>query len=582
MSPLKNRSKSLFLRILMLSLIAVFAVAYYLSTPHEVDANLWPDNCRQFLLSEEFPAAAVGMPVSITPFDSNYYFLANYSNISILDMRDMSLDLMSVADKRVAPRERFFYNPAGLFYSPVRRLLYVASYTANNVAVFSVDIKAKCLELKEIIGSPHTVSPENVFVSDDGKYMVCANYDGSSATAFDISGSPPREIWNTSISLAHGVCILNNRVYVTGLQDRSLFELDLATGAIIRRTGSAGWKPEKKGFLWPTSVFPYSRDSLLLSDAHTGFIYLISTRDLRIKKYLGGNGPTYKYLNMPYCAIVHEKRFIVLSTFQQRMVVGNRKNLKISESVSPEKDAWGYMRQSGLPAARRLGEGWNQYTWEKGPHVTLLGNDYSLGYGHLHPFKAARTIPTISLSGNGPLYSPERESYFLNTVDSGKFYILFSPQRSPSYCIVPGTITYLLPVNLSQDCWSIENAICGRKEKIDPSKFQDGIMKMVTRLNEKRLPNGLLKKEDFREIVFPGCPASQFEKSLKECFPSWEGKKFLEKYDEYSSRPVSGEEVSDIADDYFFAMEKETFVNLDELMLVHMFTGYQSRKGISQ
>jgi hypothetical protein len=525
---------------------------------------------QQFKLNDS--NSRPGLIVSITPLDEKDYLIANYGMIYLFDSRSGEVDVMS-ADSSRNKKSAFFYNPTGLYYSPARHLLYVANYLGNNILSFTVDIKKRHLELNEIIASPHTISPENVFVSPDGKYLVCACYDGSAATAFDISVTPARELWSTPILLAHGICLLGDKVYVTGLKKKALYELSLQSGKILRKSGEIGWDPDIPCFLWPTSVVPFSDGELVLSDAHTGFIYIIGTGDLKVKKYFGGNGPTFKYLNMPYCVLIHQEKIIILSTFQERLIMGNKESFKIDRVVASDRSDWRYLRESSNLKIPQPGTGWDKYVWSKGPLVTLFGRDYMPGYGHLHPTHTREMRPTIALSSNGPLYSPESESYFLNMVPLEGGFLLFSPQRSPVYYIYRDSLTYLIPAQLKEETWAIGRALYNRHERIDLTSFSTGIKEKIQELERRRTPAGLLHANDFQSILFPSMTGTDFTTKFKETFKSAAGKEFYGDYQVYDNRGCSREDVIKLARTYFTRQDKEEDVNLDELLLVHMLTG---------
>lgn len=82
------------------------------------------------------------------------------------------------------------------------------------------------------IKTSNTIGPENVYVTDDGKYLASANYDGSDVTLFELTSFKQyKEIWNaTEIGQAHGVTIKDSFVYATGLTERKVYKLDIRDG----------------------------------------------------------------------------------------------------------------------------------------------------------------------------------------------------------------------------------------------------------------------------------------------------------------------------------------------------------------
>lgn len=100
---------------------------------------------------------------------------------------------------------------------------------------------------------------------------------------------------------------------------------------IVDSIGNIDSNPSNNGFLWPTSINGLDENRLVVSDAHTGYIYILNKNNLKIESYFGGNSLSYKYLHMPYTVIVNDNKYYITSTFQDRIIVGNIKNWNAEE-----------------------------------------------------------------------------------------------------------------------------------------------------------------------------------------------------------------------------------------------------------
>jgi hypothetical protein len=560
---------------LFISFLLIAAALFTIKPSHEVRVNLWPPDVREFSTEGGDEKASPWWPVSMTPLRDHQYLMANYTQIILLD---------SVAGtaKIMQPEESFFtrarkgvaYNPTGLFFSTALNLLFVANYTVNNLLIFQVDVNSGILHYVREIRTDHTISPENIWVSEKGDFCVCANYNGDSVTAFDISADPARELWNTPIKSAHGVCMSGNRVYATGLKERSLFELDKNTGAIIRQVGHAGWNPEKMEFLWPTSVQPFSPQELIISDAHTGFISIVDSLKLVVTKYFGGNGPSWRFLNMPYTAVTNGDELAVASTFQNRLLFGNSKRFSFDRTYACNARDWAYTEKDTQLSGGRLGIGWKEYIWEKGPALSIIGEQYLLGYAHLHPQDGKKHLPAlVTPYKTESLFNKTGELYFLNKVDLPGGFLLFTEQRAQAYCFYQGDVQYFFPLLTAQDSWCDGNELYTPPGKIDLKSLADDISRKAEELKKKRLSTGLLKADDVRQVMFPHLSEAVFARKLKELFTTTEGKKFYEEYKEAQHDGWNREKVEVMGDDYFLSARREEIIPLDELMTVHMLTG---------
>jgi hypothetical protein len=532
--------------------------------PSRPQGDLWPGFTRQLRHSG---ADNPGYLVSITPIDDDQYLLANFRQIFLFNSQTNSVEPMTVDAPGV-------FVPTGLFYSKMNRLLYEANYLGNNILIWALDIPHRNLSFVAEIKSQNTVSPETVFVNDNGEILVSANTDGNQLTAFDLKQSHYPEIWSTEVGFVHGLCIIGYKIYTTSLQDRQLLEVDLQTGKILRRVGSLGWNTSKLEFLWPTGAYPYSDHELIVADAQTGIIGLIDINSMTVKRHFGGNGPGFRYLNMPYTAIRNGDSILIISTFQERILVGDTR-FRFSKSLYWRSGHdWSYMkaRQKSLPM---LGVGWTGYVHRDGPIVRFLGADYFAGYGMVYPVIGDH--PVIRMPLIPSTFNPTAESYFLQVAKLEQGFILFAAENVDAYYIksIKGrssSITYTFKFTILQDSWVIQNEIYSPNGKPDFSNVIRSFDEAIVAAEKVRLSNGLIREQDLCQIVL----AQGGDCSISISFKTRAGQEFYAQYKGLMKDPnhVTIDEVRRIAIQYYKQIADESYANLDEIALVEMLTGY--------
>lgn len=211
-------------------------------------------------------------------------------------------------------KRKKIWNPTGCFYNKKEDLLYLANYNGHNVLVCKISDDLTCTVLKEI-STESMVSPENIYINKNGMIAV-ADYDGNSLFMFDNDG---QLMWSRNIGLAHGVTMSDNNVYVTSLLDRSISSFDY-NGNLIKTIGELGFEGQDK-FMWPTALDYYNKQ-LLITDAHTGRIYLYD-EDLNYISSIGGNGASNNTFNFPYTANVMNHSIYVADCYNERIVILN-------------------------------------------------------------------------------------------------------------------------------------------------------------------------------------------------------------------------------------------------------------------
>ena len=535
-----------------ISLFIVAALFYWFLNHQTTTINLWPKNVLHFQGSE----SALGLPVSISALDENQYFIADYANLFLLDARTGNLNL-------IKPEINQPYYPTGVFYYKPKGMLYVANYLANNILIFEFSPDQKTIKLKQTISSPNTVSPENVYVSDDGQYLAVACYDGNSVTLFDIKDSP-KELWHTKISLAHGVSILNNKIYATSLSGKRIYELDILTGDTLRKVGQQGWNAMNQEFLWPTQIYPFDKNTLIISDAHTGYISLFDINSFKIKSYFGGNGPTFHNLNMPYSAIFDGSNFIIVSTFQQRLIFGD-KNFKFTKTIATGAD-WDYAKKEKMNTQSYVPPEWNnQYVKVKGQELVVNDKSYLLGYGWL--FTKDKLALGFQLPSSPSIFGGY--AYFTDVAVFQDGYFIISPQSSQAFFLVKDK-NYLFSYTIPVDSWIIGQTLYSPTEKKDISFFQEQANLQTQKLESLRQKNIVPQNKDICDIITGKTLSNaDCDQQLSQSFIS--GPKIKEFFVKYQTLQKQSNVTQDDLNSLKNQFEKKTN-NLGEFSLINMLT----------
>lgn len=163
----------------------------------------------------------VFMPVSLTVRSPNEVFVADYWNVYLASRSDsderlpFKLRIMGLFGDTHLDRSWTTgrQNPTGLQWDSWQSLLYIANYTGRNILVAEYEPGAGLHVVREI-HNQEMVSPENVWADGSKDLVLVADYAGSKILAFDTSG---RLRWHFPLRLAHGITVVNDTIYATGL-----------------------------------------------------------------------------------------------------------------------------------------------------------------------------------------------------------------------------------------------------------------------------------------------------------------------------------------------------------------------------
>lgn len=251
--------------------------------------------------------------VSAVQVDSDHLAMADYGNLYCLTA---STNRVTVVDR--PPDLLGLWNPTGLAASNGR--IYIANHKGNNIIEGVLDCAQGTFRLASVISSRDLITPENVAISDNGNVLVSANYDGNGLTAFLRGPTGWRQLWFAkNIAFAHGVAIVGEKVYATGLKDSKVYRLSLLSGRVLGSRGSHGADPLRNQYLWPTGLLNY-RGTLLLTDAHTGYVCSIHLDSLATDICFGGSSGGRAGFNMPYGLSSFNEQLLVVSTYSSRLL----------------------------------------------------------------------------------------------------------------------------------------------------------------------------------------------------------------------------------------------------------------------
>lgn len=391
-------------------------------------------------------------PVSVAPLDSHRVLVANYKSVRLYDLAAETNDELIIDGLSQVPR----WNPTGLAFWSQRGELFIANYEGNDLVVVQRGTDDRW-KVQQRLTHPSLISPENVALSADGNLVAAACYDGNAVVVFERHGAEWVHRWTAPVALAHGVTFTDFGVVATSLGDRKLVLLAETDGKRLREVGGAGWGANE--YLWPTSVYSLGDGELIVADAHTGFLTVLGVRSLKQRRRYGGNGPTHRWFNMPYAAVPSSFGVLIVSTFQDRLVVFDPRSERATAHYGLRGRAVWQEPVENSEAQARTADHWTDKYVRRQSTLRLLGKPMYLGYGLIHSIglgrrgKYAPAGWSERLLGSDPLYFLENVSL----PDGGAF--VFSPSRAYGLYFRDGERWEIYLMALPVDCWSVKNRV---------------------------------------------------------------------------------------------------------------------------
>ncbi|MBI2791920.1 MAG: hypothetical protein HYX61_08175 [Gammaproteobacteria bacterium] len=529
--------------------------------------------------------------VSIAQLDENYFIIANYLNLLLLNRYNSAVcilkpngfrnfttlnsftELSQVLKSDKLNTTANIYNPTGVFIDS-EKSLYVANYKGNNILKGKIKPERCEIEFTHEYLSVNTKGPENIAVDNQLNILVSANYDASTITAHDLGNG--QELWSTNVGQAHGVTIAGNKIYATGLTERKIYELNIADGKITNSIGSLGWDPMKSQYLWPTSIYSYDKNTLIISDPQSGFISFVDKKTLGTLRYTGGNGPSYRWLNYPYAALPISTDLIILSSMRGNILFLEKSGSTVKESLIFFKDDW----PSEASSSEYFGEGWDGYINEVGPRIRIHNEEYKLGYGHLHPVK--NKGPILRIPDINTLFNLDEYMYFLQGAHGKVGVNLFFSSSSGTLIGVvnqPEKPDILLNRKIRLDSWLLKSNLINTEGEITSQlqlarEFQQRADELFYLLSKNHWvsPQEIYEINDF-SIKSEKLTYREFIDYFDKVFVSIPGREFKQVYDQCLESECDVKILKQAARNYYFEADGHAYINLDEYLLIGMLSG---------
>ncbi|MFK7973294.1 MAG: hypothetical protein AB8B66_00275 [Rickettsiaceae bacterium] len=575
------------LAITSLSILVVVIVYSFLKDDQHSDSYVYldTDHSQNFFLTNvnqtvDIAGADIPLPtVSIAKIKPNYYAIATYASIILLNRQNKEYCMVDMGAEQQLPTGLYSYGDGTLF---------VANYGRNNVLYGDINTESCKYNISKVYQTKSLISPENVY--SNGKILVSANYDGSNITAIDIDSG--QELWSTKVGRAHGVTIVGDKVYATGLLEGKIFEIDINNGKILRKYGSKGSDTNKGQFLWPTSIYPIDNENLIISDAQTGHISLLNIKNLSVSQYTGGNGPTFKFFNYPYAAVPIDDELFVLSAFKGNIIVMDHNKSQVKESWHFGKPKWTYdlaVDESKYPMIQR----WSKYTdtESKKDPLRIGSNYYYLSYATLLPsgknwitLNITKTSPPKLLLSESVTSFIDEYMYFLQNINlENQWDLLISSSTESAIAIsqsLPNETTIILPYSLKcLDVWVNENELVGPYGVLDKQQIVKKLNKSKEKILSLHNSIGYIPFLELIQILSQTSPmpikdtdsvTEQAVEKLNRSFATDAGQKFCHQYKQCNKLNCDKKYIQNLAALYYKVPYSNRYIPLTEWLLVAM------------
>jgi DNA-binding beta-propeller fold protein YncE len=445
--------------------------------------------------------------------DRETLLITTYQSIFSLNVKTgrvatLKPDLSKITNKK--------YVPTGIAIGPRTGKIFVANYLANNILVGHLFEDNVIFDQE--LGGEGVVSPENVTTTADESWVVSANFDGSSATAFFRDSDRYVHRWNTKIPQAHGVAIIGNMVFVSSLTLRKIVVLNLTDGKEIGSFGQPGWNTACLDFLWPTGLHVFDDNLLVVTDAHTGGIYRIAFEGEagKLIGVIGGTAPGALGLQMPYAVASIGDELAILSTFSPKVLIAGPvrasepplvKTLIVQQSNQGQDSADQYRPP--------LGVGWNGYVQMAAGPATISGFSMVPSYGALmqvtqeRPMKVRTAfwmVPdTLALFGSLMYFIEER------VMERG--VVLSSPSSPFALYVTLGKTSCFSKIDLPGPALAAAEGLQHRLGITRYSEIESQALAHIRELDGQRTALGILGLAEIAKLS--GIPADKVKETIK-------------------------------------------------------------------
>ena len=423
-----------------------------------------------------------GMPVSAAALDDDTLLLVNYHDIQSLNIRSGEVAEVGADLSRLGATS---FMPTGIAVGPQSGLVYLANYLGNNILIGR--LSANNITFQTEIKGDGVISPENVALSSDENWLVSANYDGNTATAFETRSGQYIQRWKTTVPLAHAIAVLGTQVFVSSLLLRQILVLNLEDGSVVGSFGDPGWDVYCLNFLWPTSIEIVNKQVMAITDPHTGGVYRMAFEHGRgsLMDVIGGTASGLMGLQMPYATASIGGNLAILSTFSPKIMIAGPaaaagspeiQTVIVQQPEQAEKD-------TGNRTAGPLGVGWNGYVHLASPHFKISGIEMVPSYGAL--VSATRDRP-IDIDQN---YNLNRDTlplfggsmYFIEAHRLENGVVLSSPSVAFGFYVTLGNTSCIARIDLPGAPLATEN---GLEHRFGITRYEDVERQALNRLHE--------------------------------------------------------------------------------------------------
>jgi hypothetical protein len=284
---------------------------------------------------------------------------------------------------------------------------------------------------------------------------------------------------------------------------------------------------------------------------------------------------------MPYSISISDGKYLITSTFQDRIIKGNINNFKANKSFVFKGKDWKKLQNQKVKSFIKE---YDTYNYKKGSIINIFDHNYTLGFGHLYSVK--NDFPVLRFPDIGTLNNDSAYFYFTDSIEVKKNHILFSPQSQAAVFLINSKkINYIIPFELdSTDYWKVNNNLFNSEKKYNLNNIVKISNEKVKKLEKLRLKNGLLKLKDIYQIIYNNeyrpflgftDKYEGFKQKFKTVFTSDEGKVFLEKYLEIQQESnISSNDVENLALEYYKKSIKKSYVDMSEFIMIQTLTGF--------
>ena len=343
---------------------------------------------------------------------------------------------------------------------------------------------------------------------------------------------------------------------------------------------------------------------MLLADGLGGVIYIVDQASLQPVRVFGHNGPSDKYLLMPYCAIGAGDTILMGSEAQDRILVmkDDSDGLRVIRSLNRFAGQWEYFRSqideiptSSLPVVRN--NDWDFPTCTGCRDLHMFGAIFKAGFRILTRVSDFDPISSsaypyglpLKLYLTNPLGGIYADDFMFTTVlptERGYLFVSSRQEIALYYLTVDG-IPYYIPARVERGTWVVNGDLYGPRNH----GFADDLIRTLEghadQLAAVRSANGYVSLTQLREALFyhpydvkelvEGLGHGTFEEGFDGIvalnFESNEGKAFLAKYAGWSPETPASEMIQAVRTYYHDILAHET-IRLPEFALVSMLTGY--------